>query len=466
LSFTPARLLEALDRCLDTAGDPRPSRLCVALSGGLDSTVLLKSLADLRAAGRAAWSLRAVHVDHGLHADSAQWAAHCSAFAAALGVPLDQVRVAAHASKGESPEAVARDARYAALSERMQPNEALLTAHHADDQFETILLQWLRGGGLRAIAGMSPCASIGDRWHLRPMLGFTRDGIEAWARQSGLRWMEDPSNRDTRFDRNYLRLEVLPVIRRRWPAAARTASRAAEYATEALEAEAAVAAADLQQVADGAALSLERLQLLPDARQRAVLRAWLRGLGLPLPSVRTLTALRRDALAAAADRIPAVDWPGAVVHRYRGRLYANARMPRSMRAGEWWPAQGLRHELDASSSLELVADTGVGLSRARLPARLEVVARASGESFHASGAAHRRPLRKWLQEHGVLPWRRASLPLLAAEGEIAAIADLSCAESFAARPGEPSWRVVWHGRPALTEADVLSFNWHGDPPIR
>jgi tRNA(Ile)-lysidine synthase len=436
------------------------------LSGGLDSTVLLTALARVRERSASAFELRAVHVDHGLHADSAAWAARCSELAAGLGLPCEQVRVDARAADGQSPEAAAREARYAALAARLATGEALMTAHHADDQLETILLQWLRGGGLRAVAGMAGCARFANGWHLRPLLGFTRLEIEEWARRAGLAWLEDPSNRDLRFDRNYLRLEVLPVIRRRWPAAARTAGRVGEYAREAIEAEEAMASADLESVADGAAVSLARLQALPDTRQRAALRAWLRRIGLPLPSVRTMAALRHDLVVAAADRIPSVDWPGAAVRRYRGRLYASVRGLEPLRESEWQVDRTLRHALDASQALELVPGVGDGLSRARLPVLLSVAARADGAEFQPAGTAHRRPLRKWFQEQGVLPWERDRLPLLAAGGQIVAVGDISCAAAFAARPDEPSFRVVWHGRPAVTERDVLSFNWQGPPPIR
>jgi len=462
MSFSPERLRLALEACLSLAGRPAPTSLCVALSGGLDSTVLLAALAE-----DPPRPLRAVHVDHGLHPDSPRWAEACQTLAAGLGVPLAEARVAAHPAPGESPEAAARAARYAAIAATLRPGEALLTAHHADDQLETVLLQWLRGGGLRAVAGMAPCARLGRAWQLRPLLGFTRAELHAWARVRGLVWLEDPSNADPRFDRNYLRLEVLPALRERWPAIARTAGRVAAYAAEALEAEAAVAAADLAAVAEGATLVLEPLQALPQARARAVLRAWLRALGLPVPAQRTLAALLHDMRAAAGDRIPSVNWPGAVVHRYRGRLYASPPEPKGPPVkGPWWPARGLRVELGAAGALELVAAQGTGLSRTRLPERLEVGARVAGVSFQAAGHAHRRPLRKWLQEHGVLPWRRESLPIITTEaGEVVAVADLACAAEFAARPDEPSWCVRWHGRPILREVEVRSFNWPADPPI-
>jgi tRNA(Ile)-lysidine synthase len=425
------------------------------LSGGLDSTVLLAGLAQVREEGDVP-SLRAAHVDHGLHVDSAAWAEQCAREASRLGLPLVQLKVDARADPGESPEAVARDVRYGALAACLRPGEMLLTAHHADDQLETVLLQWLRGGGLRSVAGMPAVASFAAGWHARPLLGFSRAELHAWACGSGLAWLEDPSNLDPRFDRNFLRLEVLPTLRRRWPAAARTIGRVASQAAEALEVEAAVADSDLAAVQDGSAISLERLQMLPEPRRRSVLRAWLRRAGLPLPAARTLGAMLHDVTRSADDRVPCVNWPGARVYRYRGRLFASAggRDHEGTLPAGCWPA-GKAFDLGTFGTLELRPATGAGLSRARLPQDLEVSSRTAGERFRPAGAGHHRPLRKWLQEHGVLPWLRHRVPLVVARDEIVAIGDLAYGGGFDAEPGEPSWMVEWRGRPALTEQEVL-----------
>ena len=454
MAFTADRLTSALERCLVTLARPA-SGLCVALSGGLDSTVLLAGLSRARAAST--WPpLRAVHVDHGLHADSAAWAERCELQAMELQVPLAQVRVDARPAAGESPEAAARKARYGALAGCLAPGEVLLTAHHADDQLETVLLQWLRGGGLRSVAGMPAVAAFAGGWHARPLLGFSRSELHAWACEAGLAWLEDPSNLDSRFDRNFLRLEVLPVLRRRWPAAARTVGRVALQAAEALEVEAAIALSDLAAVEEGSAISLERLLGLPEPRQRWVLRAWLRRAGLPVPSAGTLAALLRDVTRSADDRVPCVNWPGARVYRYRGRLFGTAGEHEAAGVplgGTWHP--GAVFDLGPLGSLELLAATGIGLSRARLPRELQVAWRTAGELFRPAGAMHRRPLRKWLQERGVLPWLRERVPLVIAQGEIAAIGDLAYGHGFDARPDEPSWTVAWQGRPALTEQEAL-----------
>lgn len=458
--------LQALLASLPATAANAPLR--VALSGGLDSTVLLVALARLRAEGGLSSPVRALHVDHGLHADSRRWAEACRMLAETRGIPFEDVRVVVPDAAGLSPEAAARAARYGALAARLAPGEVLLTAHHADDQLETILLQWLRGGGLRAVAGMAATAPFGEAaWHVRPLLDVPRVDLARWAEEQGLRWLEDPSNADRRFDRNYLRLEILPALRARWPGAATTASRVAEYARDALALEAACVEGDLPAVLSGHALRLEALVRLPEPRQRAVLRAWLAGLGLPPASARTLAALRHDMTVAAADRIPETRWPGAVVRRYRGHLFASSQgQPFAACEGEWPLSGGEPYPWSAASRLVSAAATGNGLSRAYLPDRLSVRQRVGGESFVPVGGAHRRDLRKWLQERDVLPWRRGELPLLFAGDRLVAVADLGVAADFAARSDEPSWRIEWAGRGDVTLGDVFASKWPLRPAIR
>jgi tRNA(Ile)-lysidine synthase len=466
LAFTPQRLREALAGALDEAGAV-PTGYCVALSGGLDSTVLLAALA----AAPALAPLRAIHVDHGLHPDAATWSGHSVALAARFGVACEVVRVDARATTGESPEAAARAARYAALGARLRPGEVLLTAHHGDDQLETVLLQCLRGGGLRALAGMPSVAAFAGGWHARPLLSFARSELGEWAMSRELDWREDPSNLDLRFDRNDLRLEVLPSLRRRWPAAARTVGRVAAQVAEAVALDEASAVADLAAVADGRTVSLSRLVALGPARQRRALRAWLRALGLPVPAAVTLEALRRDAQHAAADRLPETRWRGVVVRRYRGRLYADAApesVPQLLESGSigWRPGETL--DLGALGRLTLRPATGRGLSRARLVGPLVVGSRPAGGLFRPAGAKHRRALRKWLQERGVLPWLRESLPVVYAAGEIVALGDLACGGELAAGPGEEAWEIAWTGRPVLTEDEAIAWRLPvaGEGPFR
>ncbi|MFY9975316.1 MAG: tRNA lysidine(34) synthetase TilS, partial [Chromatiaceae bacterium] len=209
--FRPEHLIAAL---APFSGAPR---VWVAFSGGLDSTCLLRAAAA--ALGRLPGKLHAVHLDHGLHPESAHWAQHSLGVCKALGVPLKIDRLSISRAPGESLEAVAREARYAALAALLGPGELVLTAQHQDDQAETLLLALLRGSGIEGLASMGPVSKLGSGWLLRPLLDVPRAALEAYAREEGLTWIEDPSNVSLAFDRNFLRRRALPLLRTRWPSA-------------------------------------------------------------------------------------------------------------------------------------------------------------------------------------------------------------------------------------------------------
>jgi tRNA(Ile)-lysidine synthase len=449
--FEPAALANAIAELLH--GLPRPAAgLCVAFSGGLDSTVLLTALAR-RSGPIALLPLRAVHVDHGLLPQSRQWSRRCVEVSTSLGVPCQLLEVDARAPRGASPEAWARRVRRAAFVAALAADEVLLTAHHADDQLETVLLQLLRGGGPAGIAGMPRIAPLGAGWQARPLLGVMREALRRWADAARLDWIEDPGNRELRFDRNFLRHTVLPALRARWPQAALTVGQSAALTAEAVALAGLAAETDLASVREGRTLPMAALTRLPEPRQRAVLRAWIAGCGLPLPSARTLAALRRDLWRAAPDRVPCARWRDARVYRYRERLYADRETPLPADVARRWPA-GEAIAPAAGGRLELRPTTGKGLSRARLPPVLELRPRQGGELFRPSPGAHARPLRKWLQERGVLPWLRDRVPLVYAGETLVAIGDLGYGGEFAARDGEESWLIHWSERPVLTEAEA------------
>nr|MDQ2696310.1 tRNA lysidine(34) synthetase TilS [Pseudomonadota bacterium] len=282
---------------------PQVTQLRVGYSGGVDSHVLLHILATHREAlgGR---RLAAVHVNHGLAAQAAVWEAHCAAVCRELGVALEVVRVDARPRPGESPEAAARRARYAAFAGLLRADTALLTAQHLDDQAETLLLQLLRGAGPRGLAAMPAAAPLGKGRLLRPFLEIRRDAITAYAQDHGLTWVEDASNADTRLDRNYLRHQVMSVLRRRWPAAAQTLGRSARLCADAAALLDDLADADLARAAGGRPdkLQLEALQNLDPPRRRNALRRWFDVLDLPPPAAVHLRHILDDVIAAPRDR--------------------------------------------------------------------------------------------------------------------------------------------------------------------
>ena len=230
MSFGPALLASSIDGILQ--GLPRPARGSASRTP-VDS--IRPCCCTRSAAVPVGLRLRAVHVDHGLSGDSAHWAVHCERTCAGLGVDCRVMPVDARAARSESPEAAARRARYQAIAAQLGANEILLTAHHADDQLETVLLQLLRGGGLAGAAGNAASRDLCEWLAGAAVARLPREALRDWAQRQGLAWLEDPTNLDTRFDRNYLRLAVLPAIRDRWPHASGTIGQAALLIAEAVE---------------------------------------------------------------------------------------------------------------------------------------------------------------------------------------------------------------------------------------
>lgn len=440
MSFDPAQLIPLL------CGLPPARRYWVALSGGLDSTVLLSALAMGREA--LPGQLKAVHIHHGLHAEADTWERHCEVLCARLSVPLTSRRVAVRPAPGESLEAAARERRYAALRDVVRGADVLLLAHHEDDQLETFMLQALRGAGVRGLAAMPVCSNRAGLRLVRPLLGFSRGVLEAWARQEGLVWVEDPSNVDTGFDRNYLRHVILPRVRERWPAAAETVSRSARFCAEADELLEEMAADDSARFQVGETLPVRALQGLSAPRARNLLRHWMRARDLPLPPSQKLAEIMRQA-GARPDRNPCVGWEGAEVRRYREQLYALRPVPEVPAAFSLRPGES--HDLGPGLGvLTLVPSAGEGVS-AQLcgDEGLRIAFREGGESCRPAGRAHARPLKKWLQELHVVPWLRGRLPLVRAGSELLAVAGLFVCEPHAARSGEPGLRIEWRGHPPL-----------------
>lgn len=334
-------VVAALARALDA---PPGTRWLVAFSGGLDSTVLLHAAAA--AVGPSA--LLAVHVDHGLQPAAAGWPRHCAQQAAVLSVAFETHRLAAAPPAGRSVEEWAREQRYGVL---VQAGErwgarALLTAHHADDQAETLLIRIARGTGPDGLAGIGRAG----RWQgfpvLRPLLDLPRAQLLAHARRHGLRWVEDPSNADTRLLRNAIRHRVLPAIDAAAPAFRANLLRLAERLGETREALAALAGIDLEaaRIDDGRpradpaseALDAQLLAALPPARRAAALRLWLARLGLGAPSEAKLREIERQ-LVPGQGAYGCVLHQGVTLRRYRRRLQAvvePARLPAAARAAE------------------------------------------------------------------------------------------------------------------------------------
>ena len=440
MTFTHEQLRQGLTALEQQAA--KPSRFIIAFSGGLDSTVLAHALAT---AGTGV-PLIAIHIDHGLQADSAKWRSHCEAFAGSLDIEFRGLEVEVDVESGKGTEAAAREARYAALHGELEPGDWLLSAHHREDQAETLLLNLVRGSGPAGIAGIGAIRRFGPGWLARPLLHTDQAALRAYADEHGLDWVEDPSNIDRRFDRNYLRHEVLPVLQSRWPDIAARLQRSATHAGEASALLADLAKLDLEALGvEPGCLPVDGLLALSPARQRNLLRFALREQGLPTPTALQLERILKEILPARADAQPHVSWPGASVRRYRNRLYLLpehlAVVPRGLEIGDTLVPLG-----EGLGELCLEQDAERGLSAELLEQGLRLDVRKGGEEFRPDGQGHTRKLKKLLQEEGIVPWMRDRVPLVYAGERLVAVADLWIAADAASSPGIA---LRWRGRPAL-----------------
>ncbi len=421
-------------------------RFIVAYSGGRDSHVLLHLLASRRE--RLPCPLSALHVHHGLEAGADDWADHCRRVCDRLGVPLEILVVDARPRGGEGPEAAAREARYRAIAGRLAAGDRLLTAHHQDDQAETVLLQLLRGSGLDGLAAMPVERPLGAGYQLRPFLDVGRRIIERYARDEGLEWIDDPSNESPDLARGYLRNEIMPRLAAYWPSVGRRLARSARHCAEARTIVSTQADADWRRCrASDGTLIVEGVRGLDGARRRALIRHWLAQAGLPCPAEVHVEQIERLLDRDRADGRACVDWPGGEVRPWRGRLHARRRRDRAAvsRPFAWSPFSAPEVDLPEGRLIVRRAEAGQGVRGDvwRSAEGLEVRFRRGGERFRPAGRAHRRRLKSLLQEAGVPPWHRAGLPLLYRADELVAVPGVGVAEGFAARDGERGFAPVY-----------------------
>ncbi len=432
MRFTPPQLAARLEQF------PAVRRYWVAYSGGCDSHVLLHALVALRSR-LVGVTLCALHVNHELHPQASAWSAHCQAVCDALEVPLTQISVDARGVKGESPEAAARAARYRAFAGILEKDDGLLLAHHRDDQAETLLLQLLRGGGPRGLAGMPQWRKFAAGWLGRPLLAFSRQSLCDYARAEGLQWIDDPSNFDTEFDRNYLRQTILPMLRQRWPSVGATLARAAGHQAEAAALLTQVAERDWQRCRGESrdTLRITPFMRLLKAERQNLLRYWINDInGLQVPDSRRLTRIQTELIPAAADAQPSIRWPGGEVRRYAGQLYLLRAAPNASSGPLVWD---LKQTLPLHNGQQLLMKrkTGQGLKASLSGApNLTIRFRQGGERCRPAGRGHRHRLKKLMQEWQVPPWQRDSVPLLYVGEEIAAVVGYCVCEPYQAEADE------------------------------
>ena len=396
---------------------PQPiKRWVVAFSGGLDSHVLLHLLNE-----SSTLPIDVVHVNHQLQDDARQWEQHCKAVSRTLKCHCYIERVDVDTREGQSVEAAARLARYHALAKYIDEKTALLTAHHADDQAETLLLQLCRGGGVDGLSAMPVVSPFAKGYHLRPLLRYERNTLQAYAKKHSLVWITDPSNEQLRFDRNFIRHQILTPLRSRWPSISQTLSRSSQHCSESSALNAFLAEQDQQsiqqqsQLADNM-LPLKALLCMPVVRQRNVIRAWLKKLGFPIPTTAQLDCIMHDVCLARIDAVPVFYFSNNLfqLRRYQNVLYALTSSPVALDPN-WQVNWDLKKSLSlpqAQGYLSAKKTTSTHV-HCFLPqdAILTIKPYQGSVRFHPIDSTHTCLLKKCVQQWQIPPWVRKQLLL-------------------------------------------------------
>lgn len=414
----------------------------VGFSGGLDSTVLLHQLVALRAENPAL-SVRAVHVHHGLSVHADAWLAHCRQLCQLWNVEFIACHVVV-SPDGKGVEASAREARYQAIETVLAPDEALLTAQHLDDQSETFLLALKRGSGPAGLSAMPREMQFSGHALLRPLLSLSRTELEHYAHAAKLHWIDDDSNTDTRYDRNFLRLAILPELKQRWPHFPQAVARSAQLCAEQEQLLDELLAEELKTlVQPGGSLQIAPLNTMSEVRRAAILRRWLAYLGAKMPSREQLKRLWDEVAASRDDAMPCLHLAPWEVRRFQGALYLvnPVMIPRSTCLLWAFPLEPL--QLPAGLGLVCCRETpekGLAVRPPFADEKVSVRFTAPGV-LHIVGRDKGRTLKKIWQEQGVPPWKRGGIPLLFYNEEL-----IAAAGYFITQQGEPKsqkWYFDW-----------------------
>lgn len=389
--------------------------LWVGFSGGLDSQVLLHFLSHYfwKNDTEKNYHLKAIHINHQLLAESTQWEKHCSKICRDLHIPLKIIRVNIIKKPGESLEAKARDARYAVFKKTLKKNDILLTAHHQDDQAETFLYQLLRGAGLRGVSAMPQISILEKGFLVRPLLDFSRNDLKNYAEYHQLNWIEDPSNQDERFDRNYLRKSVLPVLKNRWTNTDKIFARFAKHCAEQEKLLMILAQKDYE-ACHGEypnTLLISKFILLDKARQKNILRYFIEKLNFSLPSEKILTEILKIC-KAKNDKNPVISWQNTECRRYRNNLFILS--PIKQRQPELSDEEKIWCDKNLSFNIESHRPKNTGKN-------IIITYRKGGEKFKPLNSKHTRTLKNLFQEWKIPIWLRDKIPLIYYDNKLVAI---------------------------------------------
>ncbi len=427
------------------------AHVVLGLSGGIDSICLLHILVELAPSRR--FSMRAVHVNHGISSKADQWALFCKSVCLRLGIAFAQENVDVASYRHLGPEAAARTVRWSALLSH--ESDFLVLAQHRDDQAETLLLQLMRGAGPAGLAGMAANAfqfnsrssqSRGSARVLRPMLDVSRTEIEEFVRSRGLEWVEDDSNSNVALDRNFVRHRVVPVLAERYPHVATMISRSAGLMAEASELLLQLGGQDIALIENDDELDLPGLRDLGEARARNALRAYCQLRGIPVPGFSFLREIWTQLREPRQDSNICIEWNGVVLRRYRNRIFIEKNRATDSRLfqNESWNGEPCLPLTALNGLLNFKPEEGRGLSVTKLRmAPVTVRLRRGGERLRVDAQRPYRTLKNLWQEKGTPPWRRMNQPLLFCGEQLVCVPGLGEAFEWRAAPGERGLIVSW-----------------------
>lgn len=412
-------------------------RIFLGFSGGLDSTVLLHYLASFHP--ELAKKTHVLHVNHGLSSNALAWEKFCQEFCQALKLPIQVKRLELKILTNIEEEA--RQARYAFFSSILDKDSFLLLAHHQNDQAETLLLQLFRGAGLDGLAGMPMIRPLGLGFILRPWLHLERKDLESYAKEQGFAWIEDESNQDRRFSRNFLRHEVLPLLETRWPGVMKTLARTASHATEAQHLLQDLAFLEYPELRMPS-LSLSRLKGLNKEHIHNLLRTFFKVQGVICPDTATFKRILPELILAKDGAQPLIAWGGYSLRRYQDTLYLLKDLAQPLVTELPW--------LDFPEDLNLGSGLGVLLAKKVtkglvIPpgACISLKFRRGGERFHWHGQT--KSLKKLMQDWKIPPWLRERIPLLYVDGILAVVIGYAIADSFYSASVSPAYELSLRG---------------------
>ena len=417
-------------------------KVCLALSGGLDSMVLLH-LMNVHLNGK--YKIRAIHVNHNLNENSNDWSTFCKKQCSQLGIDLTIESIHPE-NNGSGLEASARDERYQVIKENLTQNELLLTAHHKDDQLETILFRIFRGTGINGLRGIVHYKDDKSHIILRPLLHYSRADLEGYAAANKIKWIEDDSNEDTSFDRNYIRNLLVPKIKERWSRAEESAHRLSIIAAENYELLNELALEDLSQESDLDSVGIDCFDSHSIPRIKNMIRFLIEKNDMDMPSMHILNSGLID-LINDDEKTSEIKWGNFVIRRFNKRLYflnKTVAMPLIPPDKITW---SIHQSIDLHypiGSLETDFSNGSGISLDKCSENLQIKFRKGGEKISLGIKKTPKTLKDFFNEKKILPWTRDKIPLIYDDQHLICIGDFWINDDFIANKKERSFAIQWN----------------------